>query len=65
MKTRQVIYCEIAYKNTLACFPVRGTEDYYKKLAELKAYAGEVQVMFREYSDGTIEDGDLEEEALV
>lgn len=57
----QVVYCEIAYANTLACFPVRNTADYKAKLNQLKANYSNVQVMFREWSDGTIEDGDLED----
>ena len=58
---KQIIYCEIAYANTIACFPVKDTQDYKNKLAQLKTNYGNVQVMFREWNDGTIEDGELED----
>ena len=58
---KQVIYCEIIYSNTLACFPVKNTADYKNKLAQLKANYDNVQVVFREWNDGTVEDGELED----
>ena len=58
---KQVIYCEIAYANTLACFPVKNTQDYKNKLGKLRENYNNVQVVFREWSDGTIEDGELED----
>jgi hypothetical protein len=58
---KQVIYCEIAYANTIACFPVKNTQDYKNKLNQLKANYDNVSVLYREWSDGTIEDGELED----
>lgn len=58
---KQIIYCEIAYANTIACFFVANTQDYKNKLEQLKAHYNNVQVMFREWDDGTIEDGELED----
>ena len=58
---KQVIYCEIAYANTIACFPVKNTQDYKNKLAQLKENYSNVSVLYREYNDGTFEDGELED----
>lgn len=58
---KQVIYCEIAYANTIACFSVKNTADYKNKLAQLKANYSNVSVLYREWNDGTVEDGELEE----
>lgn len=58
---KQVVYCEIVYANTLACFPVKDMQDYKNKVSKLKEKYSNVQVMFREWSNGDIEDGDLED----
>ena len=58
---KQIIYCEATYANTLDWFPVRDTQDYKNKLAQLRANYSNVQVVFREWSDGTVEDGELED----
>ena len=57
---KQIIYCEIAYANTIACFYVKNTQDYKNKLEQLKENYDNVQVMFLEWDDGTMEYGNLE-----
>ena len=65
---KQVIYCEIAYANTLACFPVKNNQDFKQKLSELQKHYDNVEVWYVEFDNGEEINGVLDEtdlEAIV
>ena len=62
MAERYVTYFEATYKNTIAgCTCVRPTS-YAQKLNSLATEYSDLELVYREWSDGTIEDGIIEKE---
>lgn len=59
---RHVIYFEVAYANTIAGYTCRDQQAYEKRLSELADRYPELELVYREWSDGTVEDGLIEKE---
>ena len=59
---RFVTYFEVTYANTLAGFTCIKSISYGEKLAELAAEYSDLELVYRQWSDGTIEDGIIEKE---
>ena len=62
MENRFVAYFEVTYANTLAGFTCIKSTSYGEKLAELAAEYSDLELVYRQWSDGTIEDGIIEKE---
>ena len=62
MKEKCVIYFECTYANTIAGYTCRSQQAYEKKLKELETRYPELELIYREWSDGTEEDGLIEKE---
>lgn len=60
--SRYVTYFEVTYKNILAGFTCIKSTSYAEKLAELENKYPDLQLVYREWSDGTVEDGAIEKE---
>lgn len=59
---RYVTYFEVTYANTLAGYTCIKSTAYSEKLAELAREYPELELVYRQWSDGTIEDGIIEKE---
>lgn len=57
-----VTYFEVTYANTLAGFTCVKASSYSEKLAELAQEYPELELVYRQWSDGTIENGIIEKE---
>lgn len=62
MKNEFVIYFEVTYKNAIAGYMCVRPTSYKAKLTELKEIYPDLQLIYRKWSDGTIEDGIIERE---
>ena len=65
MKQKQVIYFEAVCKKLdgeviLEMFKCKNTADYKVHLCDLDRIYDDVELCYREWSDGTIEDGEIE-----
>lgn len=59
---RYVTYFEVTYTNTLAGFTCVRASSYMEKLTELAREYPELELVYRQWSDGTIENGIIEKE---
>jgi hypothetical protein len=59
---RYVTYFEVTHSNTLAGYTCIKSTAYVEKMSELANEYPDLQLVYREWSDGTIEDGDIEKE---
>jgi hypothetical protein len=59
---RFVTYFEATYANTLAGFTCVRASSYMEKLTELAREYPELELVYRQWSDGTIENGIIEKE---
>lgn len=59
---RQVIYFEVTYANTIAGYTCRDQAAYTKRLKQLQDQHPDLELVYREWSDGTVEDGTIEKE---
>lgn len=63
MNERYVIYFEVTYKNTVAGYTCGKNHSTYKETLErLAAEYPDLELGYREWSDGTVEDGLIEKE---
>ena len=62
MENRYITYFEVTYKNTIAGYMCSRPTGYEKKLRELEKIYSDLELVYREWSDGTIEDGLIEQE---
>lgn len=59
---RYVTYFEVTYANTLAGYTCIKSTAYTEKLQELATEYPDLELVYREWSDGTVEDGIIEKE---
>lgn len=62
MENRFVTYFEVTYKNAIAGYMCIRPTSYRDKLAELKEIYPDLQLVYREWSDGVVENGVIEKE---
>jgi hypothetical protein len=62
MEKKFVTYFEVTYANTIAGYTCRDQEAYRKRLNSLAEQYPELELVYREWSDGIIEDGLIEKE---
>lgn len=63
MNERYVIYFEVTYKNTVAGYTCGKNHSTYKEILErLAAEYPDLEMLYREWSDGVVEDGMIEKE---
>lgn len=62
MENRFVTYFEVTYKNTIAGYMCIRPTSYMEKFTELAREYPELELVYREWSDGTIENGIIEKE---
>lgn len=62
MENRYVTYFEVTYKNAISGYMCIRPTAYRDKLKELAAMYPDLELGYREWSDGTIEDGIIEKE---
>lgn len=62
MENVYVTYFEVTYKNTIARYTSLSPTHYSKRLAALEQQYPDLELVYREWSDGTVEDGVIERE---
>lgn len=62
MSTRYITYFEVTYKNTIAGHTCVRASSYEETLSKLLDEYPDLEIVYREWSDGTIEDGVIEKE---
>jgi hypothetical protein len=62
MEERYPVYFEATYKNTIAGYTCGSFNKYRKRLTDLLRIYPDLELVYREWSDGTIEDGLIEKE---
>lgn len=62
MPKRYPKYFEATYKNTLAGYTCGSWDAYKNRLSWLSRNYPDLELVFREWSDGTVEDGIIEKE---
>ena len=62
MSRRFVTYFEVIYANTIAGYTCGSQKKYEATLQRLSEQYPELELVYREWSDGTIEDGTTEKE---
>lgn len=59
---RYVTYFEVTWKNTISGYSCIKSTAYAEKLTELVAEHDDLELIYRQWSDGVIEDGIIEKE---
>lgn len=62
MENKYVTYFEVTYSNTLAAYTCIKSTSYAEKMVELADEYPDLELVYRKWSDGTIEDGVIEKE---
>lgn len=57
---RYVVYFEVTYANTIAGYTCLSAEHYKQKLEQLATEHPDLELVYRQWSDGAVEDGCIE-----
>ena len=62
MNNKYVTYFEVIYGTEIACYACKDPDTYATKLKKLAAEHEDLELMYREWSDGSAENGVIEKE---